>query len=429
MKPCQRFSHADQVTTVIIGAGQSGLAASRCLSKRGIDHVLLERGEVANSWRTERWDSLKLLTPNWQTQLPGRRYQGSDSNGYMPVAELVGFLDDYASNLTAPIHCGTTVESLSRDASGYTVATNRGQWHCSSVIIASGAFNIPVVPRCAAGLPKALQALTPHEYRNPAQLAEGGVMVVGASATGAQIADELQRSGRQVTLCAGEHVRMPRRYRGKDILDWMDRLGMLDETWQQVEDIKRARRLPSAQLVGSAQGYNLDLTSLKERGISVVGRLASMDEKRAQFSGSLNNVSKLADLKAQRLLNAIDEWIIQSGRAVGQHPATRLATSDSTESPRLEMDLRSGEIKTVIWACGFRPDYSWLKVPVLDGKGMIKHEGGVCSSPGLYVMGLPLMRRRKSSFIYGAADDANAISAHLAGYLDQQYQSRLHRVA
>ena len=194
-----------RVTAVVIGAGQSGLALSRCLSERSVDHVVLERNDVANSWRKERWDSLRLLTPNWQCRLPGFAYYGPDQDGFMTMPEVADFISEYAKLIAAPLVCGTTVTSVRRADEGYVVTTDNGQWRCATVVLATGAFNVATVPAFAAAVPSAVTTLTPMGYRNPAQLAEGGVMVVGASATGVQIAAEVQRSGRGVVLAVGDH--------------------------------------------------------------------------------------------------------------------------------------------------------------------------------------------------------------------------------
>lgn len=412
------------VTAVVIGGGHAGLAVSHCLAERDIDHVVLERGEIANSWRCERWDSLRLLTPNWQSQLPGYRYTGADPGGFMTMPEVIGFINAYARASAAPVQTHTRVTAVEPCDSGYRVETTRGNWECLALVIASGAFNVPVVPAIDAALPDRIHRLTPHQYRNPAQLEEGGVLVVGAAATGLQIADEVQRSGRPVTLAVGEHVRMPRNYRGRDIQYWMHATGLLDESYRAVDDIRRARRLPSSQLVGTPDKVTLDLNALTRRGVRLVGRIAGIQGSTAQFSGSLGNAARMADLKLNRLLRTIDDWIERNA------PAGVTATPDVPEPtridapPRLTMDLASGEIGTVIWATGFRPDYAWLNVPVLDRKGLIRHEGGVTDCPGLYAMGLPFMRRRKSSFLFGAADDARDISGHLAAFVRSTYRNR-----
>src|SRR5688572_25400092 len=238
-------------TTIIIGAGQAGLAMSRCLTERSIDHVVLERGEVASSWRSGRWDSLRLLTPNWQSRLPGYRYEGDDPDGYMTMPEVVRFLDAYADVISAPVETNTTVTAVRGGADGYQLETTEGEWRCRTVVLASGACSRADVPAFASELPSGITSLTSAEYRNPDQLDDGGVLIAGASATGLQLADELQRSGRQVTLAVGGHVRAPRLYRGMDIMWWLDAAGVLDERHDEVDDITRARSLPSFQLVGS----------------------------------------------------------------------------------------------------------------------------------------------------------------------------------
>ena len=413
-----------RTTTVVVGGGQSGLAISQCLSARSIDHVVLERNEVAHSWRRERWDSLRLLTPNWQCRLPAYEYHGDDPDGFMSALEVADFLTEYAKLVAAPISVGTPVASVRRTDDGYLVTTDEGQWTCATVVLATGAFNLPSVPAFAAAVPAEVTTLTPMDYCNPNQLGDGGVMVVGASATGVQIASEVRRSGREVVLSVGEHVRGPRLYRGKDIHWWMEAAGVLDERYDEVDDIVRARRLPSMQLAGSDERATFDLNALTRMGIALVGRFAGVNDGRAQFSGSLRNKCELADLKLGRLLDTIDQW----ARACGLHdsvaPPHRFEPTVVECSPRLSLDLTSGEIETIIWATGFRPDYSWLEVDVLDSKGMIRHDGGVVDSPGMYLIGTPFLRRRKSSFIDGARVDAEDLIAELTSYLSRRPSGR-----
>jgi putative flavoprotein involved in K+ transport len=392
---------------------------SRCLSDRSIDHVVLERGEVANSWRTERWDSLRLLTPNWQCRLPGHAYEGDDPDGFMTVSDVVDVIATYAKAVAAPVHTGTTVTSVGRTDDGYRVATDQGEWRCRTVVLASGAFNVPHVPAFASALPSSVATLSPMTYRNPDELDDGGVMVVGASASGVQIAHEIHASGRPVTLAVGEHVRGPRVYRGRDIHWWMEAAGVLDERYDEVDDIVRARRVPSMQLVGSPDRITLDLNALTGMGVQLVGKFAAVSGTKAQFSGSLRNKCDLADLKLGRLLDTIDEWALASGLDDTVPPPHRFAPTNVPEPPRLDLDLARGEIRTILWATGFRPDYSWLDVDVLDAKSMVRHDGGVVvDAPGMYVIGMPFLRRRKSSFIDGACDDAQDLAHHLAAFLD-----------
>ncbi len=406
-------------TTVIIGAGQAGLAMSKHLADRSIEHVLLERGKVANSWRQERWDSLHLLTPNWQSRLPGYHYSGNDPDGYMNMPQVVGHLTNYAAAIDAPVMQDTRVIDVRPATGGYEVATDRDTWRCASVVLANGACNVARVPNLADALPPATTQLTPLTYKAPDQLDDGGVLVVGASATGVQIAREVQLSGRPVTLSAGEHIRVPRNYRGRDIKWWMDATGLLDINYRDVDDIARARKLPSLQLAGSTEIETLDLNALTDLGVEVTGRLAGVNNARAQFSGALANMCSLADLKMNRLLESIDQWVAAQQAPVDCLPAHRFAATAVGATPRLDLDLADGAIKTVIWATGFRPDYSWLNVPVLDRKGNIRHDGGVVDAPGLYVLGLPFLRTRKSTLIDGVGDDAAFLADHLAQGLGQ----------
>ena len=402
----------------MIGAGHAGLAVSHFLSERSIDHVVIERAEVANSWRTERWDSLRLLTPNWQSRLPGMAYAGSDPDGYMTMPEVVDFIDLYARKVGAPVQTNTTVTSLRPKRNGYEVVTDQGVWVSPTVVLATGAFNLPDVPALAAEVPATVVRVTPIDYRGPDQLPEGGVLVVGASATGIQIAEEVHRSGRPVTLSVGEHVRMPRLYRGKDVMWWLEQTGILDERHDEVDDLVRARNLSSPQLVGTPERRTLDLNALTGQGVRLVGRLAGISGGRSQFSGSLRNKCNLADLKLGRLLDTFDEWALGSGIDDELDPPHRLPATRVDESPPLSIDLNNGEIAGIVWATGFRPDYSWLHARVLDHRGRLRHDGGVVTdAPGLYRIGLNLLRRRKSSFIHGAEDDARELTEHLAAHL------------
>ena len=372
---------------------------------------------MANSWRRERWDSLRLLTPNWQSRLPGVRYEGADPDGYMTMGEVTELIERFAKVSRAPVRTGVNVTSVRRADDGYRVATSDGEIACRTVVIASGACNRPSVPALSAGVPASVARLTPFEYRDPGQLPDGGVLVVGASATGVQLAAEIRRSGRPVTLSVGEHVRLPRVYRGRDVLWWMDASGVWDQRYDEVDDLTRARRLPSPQLVGTPERATLDLNALTALGVGLVGKWAMVRDGLALFSGGLRNVFSLADLKMNRLLDTFDEWALTSGRDGEFDAPERFAPTVPPDSARLQVDLRSGEIRAVVWATGFRPDYGWLDVPVVDEKGHLRHDGGVVDSPGLYALGLPVLRRRKSTFIHGIEDDAREVIDHLAGYL------------
>lgn len=403
-------------TVIVLGAGQAGLAMSRCLTDRSIDHVLLERGTAANSWRTERWDSLRLLTPNWLSRLPGWTYRGDDPHGYMTADAVADYLDGYRASFDAPVQPNTTVEAVTTIGDGFRVDTDQGPWTTRAVVVATGACSTPRVPDIAASLPDRISQLTPIQYRNPAVTGDGDVLVVGASASGAQIASELAAAGRSVTLAVGEHTRLPRTYRGRDIHWWMDRIGQLDERYDEMDDIVRARRLPSLQLVGSPSKRSLGLNELRADGVELVGRLAGATASTLQFSGSFANVCAAADLKQNRLFDLIDDFAQSHGLIDDIGDPYR---PEPTVVPNPPTELDVNRFDHVIWATGFRPQYPWLDAHLLDRKGAIVHDGGVMSQPGMYVMGLPFTRRRKSSFLDGVGPDAVDLSTHLAAHLDE----------
>ena len=398
---------------------------SQCLSTLGIDHIVLERGEVGHAWLHDRWDSLTLLTPNWATRLPGHDYDGDDPDGYMTSHQVGDHIQNYAKLIDAPIQTETDVTAVRAKGDRYHVETSTGEYTARAVVLASGICNLAAVPGFAADLPTSIVQLNTRDYRNPHQLPEGGVLVVGASASGLQLADEIHKSGRPVTLSVGEHVRLPRIYRGHDIYHWLDRIGRLDVRFDELTDdeLRRGRGLPSPQLIGTANRATLNLNELTAQGVRLVGRISAVRDHELLFSGGLKNVCNLADLKMKRLAKTIDEWIVETGvDAIA--PDLDYQPTVVDDDPVLSLNLTDGGIQSVVWATGFRPDYSWLDVDVVDRKGKLTHEGGVVSSPGLYAMGLSLMRRQKSTFIYGATDDAMDISTHLADYLGHSSTSR-----
>jgi putative flavoprotein involved in K+ transport len=340
----------------------------------------------------------------------------------MTMGEVIAFIERFAKVSRAPVRTGTSVTSVRRAGEGYRVTTSLGEIRCRTVVVASGACNRPTVPRFRAAAPASVAQLTPFDYRDPAQLPDGGALVVGASATGVQLAAELRRSGRPVTLAVGEHVRLPRTYRGRDVLWWMDASGVWTQRYDEVDDLTRARRLPSPQLVGTPERATLDLNALTAMGVELVGRWATVRDGRALFSGGLRNVCSLADLKMRRLLDTFDEWARTTGCDAEVDPPERFPPTRVPASPRLQLDLRSGEIRTIVWATGFRPEYGWLDVPVVDAKGRLRHEGGVVDSPGMYALGLPVLRRRRSTFIHGIEDDAREVTDHLARHLAARSQ-------
>lgn len=397
--------------TIIIGGGQAGLAMSRCLSDYGIDHVVLERGRVAERWRSERWDSLRLLSPRWQMRLPGFHYQGPDRNGFMTMPEVVSYFERYAKSFSAPVQGETTVLSVTKNEHGYRVETDRGPWEAPTVVIATGHCDTPFVPEMAGRLPGAVHQLVPSEYRNPDQLPNGGVVVVGASASGIQLALEIQRSGRPVTLAVGRHTRMPRRYRGRDITYWLECAGFLGERAEDAFNLESARRQPSLQLVGTPDHQTIDLGVLQSEGVRLAGRARGAEEGVLHFRDDLADTMASAERKLDRVLGRIDAHIDDTS-APAASPDRRAAIPVGSAPTRLHFE--SEGVKTVLWATGYKRRYPWLHVPVRDARGELVHRGGVTPSAGLYALGLNFLRQRKSSFIDGVGNDARALSAHIA---------------
>jgi putative flavoprotein involved in K+ transport len=395
---------------IVIGGGQAGLAMSRSLHARGIGHVVLERGRVGERWLSERWDSARLLSPNWQSRLPGYRYEGGDPNGYMRAGDVAGYLEGYARSFDCPLLTGTSVQAVEHDGGDYVVRTDRGTWVATAVVVATGACSTPRVPAMSAGLSSDIDQLVPTRYRNPEQLAPGGVLVVGASASGIQLADEIVRSGRDVTLAVGRHRRAPRRWRGRDILKWLDEIGV----WS--EEVGPKGPQPSLQLVGTDEYRNLDLEMLGRRGVRLAGRAVGIENDRVRFADDLAETMAEADAKLLALLGRIEEHIEDRGLAGSLPPAERVSPLAPPAAPA-SLDLHAAGYGTVLWATGFRRSYPWLKVPVLDERGEIRQGRGIADVPGLYVLGLPFLRRRNSHTLDGVGRDAVELADHLAGWL------------
>jgi putative flavoprotein involved in K+ transport len=416
-------SHVD---TVVVGAGHAGLAVSRLLTGADRDHVVLDRGRVAESWRSERWDSLRLLAPSWMCRLPGWRYDGPDQDGYLTAAELVRHLERYAA--AAPVETGRDVRSVDAVDGGYRVVTHGRTWVARHVVVATGPTGRPAVPAGLDGLDPAVTVLSPLQYRRPDALPPGGVLVVGASSSGAQIAEELALAGRRVVLAAGSHARMPRRYRGVDAYWWLERAGRLARTIDSMPDHAAARREPSFQLVGRPANdrhttdLDLDLGTLQSVGVELVGRFHEAYGHRIHFAGAeeLAATVAAADHRLHRFLDTADRHVHEAA-ACGRLDDWPAAPSGPSERPapvpvgrtREVVDLRADGITTVILATGYRPSHPWLRVPVTTPDGTIRQVRGVTPAPGLYVVGQRFQHRRDSASIDGARHGARDVVTHL----------------
>jgi putative flavoprotein involved in K+ transport len=398
--------------TLILGAGQAGLALSHWLTELGRDHLILERGQVAERWYSERWDSLRLLSPNWMTRLPGWTYDGPDPDGFMTAAEVASFFDRYATSFAAPVHEHTTVQRVAADGEGFVVGTDGGEYRSSNVVIATGWCDRPAIPAASRHLPTRIHQVIPRDYRKPDDVPPGGVLVVGASATGVQLADELHRSGRDVTLAVGSHSRLPRRYRGMDIYWWLDTMGAFDKTIDDVGDVMAARTEPSLQLVGRPDHTTLDLPTLQAQGVNLVGRLIGVDGARVSLGTNTRAVVDAADRQMVRVLARIDRAIERLGLSSEVLDAEPIPVAPPM-SVLDELDLRDAGINTVVWATGHRRPYEWLQLPILDGRGEVRQYRGVTPVPGAYVLGQRFQHYRNSNFIDGVGRDARYVAEHI----------------
>ena len=411
------------VHTVVIGAGQAGLAMSRCLTDAGVEHVVLERGRTAERWRRERWDSLRLLSPNWATRLPGWQYEGSDPDGFMTADELVAYLGAYADSFAAPVEHDNDVLGVTATARGFAVQTSQTTWLARTVVLATGWCDEPHVPALAAALAPGVGQVTPVSYRNPAQLGDGGVLIVGAGATGVQLADELAAAGRAVVLAVGQHGRVPRRYRGMDIWWWLDRIRAFAVTTDDVDDPRQVRNEGSMQLVGREDHRDVDLPALQAVGVELAGRLTAIDGNRVRFAADLAASTAAADDRLGLLLDRIDRYIAAHGLDAEVRPVTRPRRL-SLPQPLTEVDLSDRGITTVVWATGYRRRYPWLRLPVLDRYGEIAQRRGVTPVDGVYVLGQRFQHRRDSNFIDGVRHDASYVAHHIVRHTAPRHAGR-----
>ena len=399
---------------VVIGAGQAGLAMSRCLTVRDIAHAVLERNRIGERWRSERWHSLRLLTPASHSALPGLPH-GVDGDSFLPAHAFARYLDVYAGRIRAPVRPHSAVLRVAACAGGYRTTSASDTWLSRAVVIATGDCDTPRRPACAEALSPSIVQVAPRDYRSPAGLPDGGVLVVGASSTGVQLADEIHASGRPVTIAVGTHTRLPRRYRGLDIFAAMDAAGLLDDLAESNPGIEAARRQPSAQLVGRDDRRDLDLAILHAQGVRLAGRLDAISGSRVRFRNDLAATTAASHERMVRTLARIDSALDADRPAAGASAQSIPPFVVSSEIG--ELDLDKAGIGTVIWATGYVRRYPWLTVPVLDQQGELVHRGGITPAPGLYAIGLRYMRRRRSHFISGCGVDAEELAQRIAALL------------
>lgn len=411
----------ERVDVLVVGAGSAGLAASYHLSEAGVDHVVVDRSQVGQGWG-DRWTSFCLVTPNWTVQLPGCDYQGDDPDGFMLRDEVVAYLQRYAASFAAPLRLGVEVTALRRDGAGFVADTSDGPLQARSVIVATGAFQLPRIPAVAGGMPEDVHQLHSSRYRDPGSLPDGAVLVVGSGQSGAQIAEELNEAGREVVLAVSRAGRAPRRYRGRDTSAWMADLGFLEQTVDRLEDPGQ-RYAANMHVSGKRGGHTINLHAFARDGIRLVGKVAGAIDGTLQLADDLHANLAAADRRAVEIRTAIDGHIAANGiDAPDPEPADDYEGTDGFDLPRVgSLDLAAEGISTVIWATGYRHGFDWIDLDVTDPHGNPIHQRGVTNHPGLYFLGLNWLHKAKSGLLYGVGEDAAYTVAHLTAARNPSY--------
>jgi putative flavoprotein involved in K+ transport len=403
----------ERFDTVVIGAGAAGLAMSYCLTQGGSDHIVLEKRRAGEAWRSGKWDSFTLVSPNWTLQLPGFPYTGDDPDGYLTRDEVIRYLEDYAALFNPPVRTGVAVNEVAGAGDGFVVETSAGPFEAANVVIATGAFQQPKIPASSARIDPEIYQLHTSQYRNPQQLPEGAVLVIGSGQSGCQITEELYRQGRKVYLCTGKVRRVPRTYRGKDIFWWGKHLGMFDQTVDTLES-PADRFAPNPQLTGNEGGRALNLHQFALDGVTLLGRFQDADGSRVSIAGDLMENLAACDQAAVNFKKAVDKLIEETGmQAPPAEDEPELRAGYDAEIIT-ELDLKAAGITTIIWAAGYHRDFSWVKFPIFDEFGYPAQQRGVTTQPGLYFLGLQWLHTLKSSLLLGMGEDAAHIAAHIA---------------
>ena len=399
---------------IIIGGGQAGLSMSYCLKQKGIAHLIFEKQRIAEAWRTKRWDTFCLVTPNWQCNLPGfeytAHYGGTDPDGFMKKDEIVHYIESYARSFNPPLREGVSVTKLKRNEHGvFEINTAEGDYTADSVVIATGGYHIATLPRVAERLPASITQLHSSDYKNPDVLPPGGVMIVGSGQSGCQIAEDLHLAGRKVHLCVGGAPRTARRYRGKDVVDWLNDMGYYNMPVHEHPLKERVRAKANHYVTGRDGGRDIDLRKFALEGMQLHGRLQTIEGTCMTFADDLKQNLDNADKVSESIKTTIDKFIAANGIAAPDEPRYTPVWEPPTPGP-LALDYHTSGITTVIWSMGFRTDYTWMEIPVFDGKGYPSHQRGVTAIPGVYFLGLPWQYTWGSGRFSGVAADAHFLA-------------------
>jgi putative flavoprotein involved in K+ transport len=412
-----RVLERPHTSVIVVGGGQAGLSMSWYLKSRGIDHIVLERHRIAHEWRERRWDSFCLVTPNWQCQLPGFPYAGGDPHGFMGRDDIVRYVEAYAASFGPPVREGIEVTSLRRgEGGGYAVTTSDGEFTCDQVVIAVGGYHVAVLPRFAERVPDHIVQMHSSQYRNPAQLPPGEVLVVGSGQSGCQIAEDLHLAGRQVHLATGGAPRTARFYRGRDVVDWLQDMGYYDMPVEQHPLKERVRAKANHYVTGRDGGHDIDLRRFALEGMRLYGRMTGVTGTMLTFADDLKRNLDQADAVSESIKTTIDKYIDASGIEAPAEPRYVPPWQPQTAPPAL--DVIDSNVTSIVWSMGYRADYRWIEVPVFDGKGYPTHQRGVTSAPGLYFLGLPWLHTWGSGRFSGIARDAGYLADRIAASLE-----------
>ncbi|HEX8914979.1 MAG TPA: MSMEG_0569 family flavin-dependent oxidoreductase [Humisphaera sp.] len=399
---------------IVIGGGQAGLSMSYCLKRRGIDHLVLEKHRIGHAWREQRWDSFCLVTPNWQCLLPGFGYPGDDPNGFMLKDDVVRYVEAYAASFGPPLMEGVEAQHLTRrPEGGFRLRTSAGEFTADHVVVAVGGYHTPKVPRDAERLPADVAQVHSARYRNAEQLPPGGVLVVGSGQSGCQIAEDLHIAGRQVHLATGGAPRVARRYRGKDVVDWLDLMGFYDLPVDKHPLKEGVRARANHYVTGRGGGRDIDLRKFALEGMRLYGRFKRIDGTTVTFGDDLKRNLDGADQASENIKTGIDKYIAEQGLTAPTEPRYTPVWEPPADAPTA-LDLRAANVTSVIWAIGYQSDYRWIEVPVFDGKGYPGHRRGVTAVDGLYFLGLPWLHTWGSGRFCGVGKDAE----YQAGLID-----------
>lgn len=401
-------------SVIVVGGGQAGLSISYCLKNKDIDHIVLEKNQIAYSWQDKRWDTFCLVTPNWQCTLPGYHYPGDDPDGFMEKDEIVNYIREYAKSFDPPVQEGVEVFQVKKDQSGdlFELSTSLGDYTADRVVIATGSYHQPKIPRIAERLNPDILQLHSSDYKNSQSVTEGEILVVGSGQSGCQIAEDLHLAGRKVHLCVGGAPRSPRQYRGKDVVDWLDQLGYYDLTIENHPDKENVRSKTNHYVTGRSGGHEIDLRTFALEGMQLYGSLKDIQKDHLQFKPNLGQNLDRADEVAESIKKTIDDYIAKNQIPAPTEPAYKPVWQPEVET--LQLNYKQANITTVIWCIGYQTDFSWVKVPVFDGVGYPSHNRGVTSVTGLYFLGLPWLYTWGSGRFSGIARDAKYICNHIA---------------